>query len=80
MKDGIEKFGRCLKKENWTFLDEETDPSVQVRKMESQLMDDLEACIPQKILKISSFEKPRINYELKYLERRKKRIYKKWQI
>ena len=53
------------------------DPSDQVRNMESKLMEYLESCLPQKKLKLSSFEKPWISYELKYLDRRKKREYSK---
>ena len=73
----MNKFGRCLENENWTFLDEKSSPSVQVKNMESKLMNYLESCLPQKKVKLSSYEKPWISYELKYLDRRKKREYSK---
>ena len=53
------------------------NPSDQVRRFEAKLMNDLETCLPLKKLKISSYEKPWINCELKYLDRRKKREYAK---
>ena len=77
LEEGVKKFGVCLENENWTFLDKEMNPSDQVRRFEAKLMNDLEACLPLKKLKISSYEKPWINFELKYLDRRKKREYAK---
>ena len=45
--------------------------------METDFLIKLDKYLPQKKLKISSHEKPWINFELKYLDRRKKREYVK---
>ena len=45
--------------------------------METEFLNKLDIYLPQKKLKISSHEKPWINFERKYLDRRKKREYVK---
>ena len=58
-------------------MNEEMPPTEQVNAMESRFIENLDKYLPQKKLKISSHEKPWINFELKYLDRRKKREYAK---
>ena len=76
-QDGIDRFGEWIKTENWNCLNEEMSPTEHVKVMETNFMDKLDKFLPQKQLKISSHEKPWINFELKYLDRRKKREYTK---
>ena len=74
-QEGIEHFGDWLKTESWNCLNGEMPPTEQVKVMETKFVEKLEKCLPQKQLKISSHEKPWINFEIKYLDRRKKREY-----
>ena len=76
-QEGIEHFGDWLKTESWNCLNGEMPPTEQVKVMETKFVEKLEKCLPQKQLKISSHEKPWINFEIKYLDRRKKREYAK---
>ena len=74
---GIEKFGAWLKTEDWNFLNDEANPSKQVDDMEDTFKKKLDAFLPERTIRTSNDDLPFITAELKYLDRRKKREYRK---
>ena len=64
-------------KENWDILKHETSTSDKVTQFEKLLSDNLNAHLPQKVVKICSKDKPCITSDIKTLDRKVNRIYKK---
>ena len=74
----ILEFGEWLCKEDWTCLPENGDPTEQVLAFEKICEQKLECIFPQKTVRINpNFDKPFITSDLKELDRKVKREYRK---
>jgi hypothetical protein len=76
-ESGIDRFGEWLDSQSWDCLDDIANPSQQVEIMEAKFKDKLDEVLPEKTIKTSNDDKPFITPDLKYLDRRKKREYRK---
>ena len=75
---GIRAFGEWICKEDWAGINDKDDPSKQVETLSEILKNRLDTFFPQKKIKYSpNFDVPFITAELKTLDRKVKRIYRK---
>ena len=73
---GLQKFSQWISGEGWEhIMGGHVDPSVQVSEFEKVVNDKLNTFCPLKTVKLSSQDKPWINWELKRLHRLKSREY-----
>ena len=73
----INKFGQWITDEDFSSLKMDSPATEHAQELEDFLMAKLDELCPTKTLKISSQDKPFINFELKVLSRRKQREYQK---
>ena len=76
---GVREFGQWICSEGWGDIILDTDtPSEQVQKLENIFNSKLERFLPQKTVRINqNIDKPYITLELKKLDRKLKREYRK---
>ena len=74
---GMNKFGTWITSGPFETENKNLNPSEQARILENILLSKLDECCPSKTVKISSQDKPFMNYDLKKLHRRKQREYLK---
>ena len=72
------KFGSEIVKEDCSFLLPNMTSSEMVATFENHIEDMVNANFPLKTVKISDWDKPYMTQELKYLRRKRQRIYRKW--
>ena len=76
-ESGITEFGQWITSEEWETVSENISPTEQVSKFQKLMEDKLDNIFPKKIYRVSQQDKPWINFELKKLDRLKKREYRK---
>ena len=76
-ENGVKKFGRWITGEKICSVKADVCPSKQAQILEEMLTEKLNECCPLKTVKLSSQDKPFINFELKNLHRLKQREYVK---
>ena len=74
---GINKFGSWMTSDPFKSVNIHFDPSEHSRILENTLLSKLDEFCPPKLVKISSQDKPFMNYDLKKLHRKKQREYLK---
>ena len=75
---GVREFGQWICSEGWGDIQDTASPSAQVQEFENILNRNLDTFLPQKNVKIrQNFDKPFITKELKTLDRKIKREYRK---
>ena len=83
-ESGIEEFNQWMTTFDWepilTLSDTgvELSPTQQVDNLQTTLEKKLDEIFPKKTIKTSSSDKPFITAELKKLDRKKKKEYRKW--
>ena len=76
-ESGIREFARLMINEEWETVQKEDDPSTQDEALQVLLTDMLDKTCPQKIVKVRTKDKPFITKELKVLDRKRRREYKR---
>ena len=77
-ESGVREFGEWICSEEWGDISENISPSEQVQEFESIMTTKLNDILPQKSVKLNPFfDKPYITAELKKLDRKVKRIYRR---
>ena len=76
-ESGIRSFGQWIVQENWNLLNQGDDPTTQANLLDEIINAKLDKHFPVKTVKISHKDKPWINFELKKLDRLKKREWVK---
>ena len=76
-ESGIIEFGKWLTVENWDCINSKDLPDQQVAVLQETLTEKLNDIFPIKEVKVSLKDKPYITAELKKLDRRKMREYRK---
>ena len=77
-ESGLREFGAWICSEGWEEIPDDATPSEQVLTFENIVSTKLENILPTKSVKINPFfDKPYITAELKTLDRKIKRIYKR---
>ena len=77
-ESGVREFGRWVCSEEWGDISDTDTPSQQVQTFEEIMNKKLDAFLPQKTVKIRpNFDKPYITGDLKELDRKIKREYRK---
>jgi hypothetical protein len=75
---GLREFGQWITGEDWTILEDDDNPTEQVLKFENLVQSKLNNIFPLKSVKISpNFDKPFMTHDLKKLQRKVKREYRK---
>ena len=75
---GIREFGQWICSEGWGDLLDTENPTEQVHKIEDIFNSKLDKFLPKKTVRMSkNFDKPYITQELKKLDRKLKREYRK---
>ena len=83
-ESGLEQFGDWLKTESWEKVFNAKTAHDKARNLQNLLMENLDKFLPQKVMKITSEDRPWFNQKLKNMDRRLKREYvkhmqaKKW--
>ena len=75
--NSVRQFGTWIMGERFESISDNVCPSEQAKILENLLTSKLDEYCPTKSFKISSQDKPFINFELKQLHRRKQREYVK---
>ena len=79
-ESGILEFGEWICKEDWSAIQDHMDPTEQVLAFDKLCSQKLDVIFHQKTLRINPFaDKPFITSELKNLDRKIKREYRKRQ-
>ena len=73
----VREFGQWIVQNNWDTVNEMGDPTQQVKLMQSILGEKLDKYFPVKSIKFSSKDKKWMTFELKQLNRKKKREWVK---
>ena len=76
-ESGINAFGRLIIYEEWETVQMEDDPSIQDEALQTLLTEMLDKTCPQKIVKVRTEDKPYITKELKILDRKRRREYRR---
>ena len=77
-ESGINEFGQWICSEEWQDMQGDLNPTEQVRVFENIVKQKMDVILPQKSVKINPLvDKPYITAELKKLDRKVKREYKK---
>ena len=76
-ESGLRKFGEWIVNEGWDGLNDEMTPTEQAVAFEQLVNAKLDQFCPQKEMKLSSKDKPFINAELKWMDRKRNREYVK---
>ena len=74
---GIREFGQWILSEDWATVPDNISPTEQVLKLQELLGNKLDDFFPQKSYRVTQQDKPWINFELKKLDRLKKKEYRK---
>ena len=74
---GIREFGRWISAEDWASVPDNISPTEQVQKLQELLTDKMNEIFPKKSFRVTQQDKAWINFELKKLDRLKKREYRK---
>ena len=74
---GIEEFGQWITSEEWETIPENISSTEQVLKFQKLVEDKLDNIFPKKTYRVSQQDKAWMNFELKKLDRLKKREYRK---
>ena len=72
---GIREFGQWILSEDWRAIPENASPTVQVEKLQEVLENKLNEVFPKVSFRVTEQDQPWINFELKKLDRLKKREY-----
>ena len=73
----MQKYAQWIIQEGWKEILEEENADLQTKKFTKTIMDKVEEIFPRKTIKTSNHDKPFITAELKNLDRKKKRIYRR---
>ena len=74
---GIREFGRWISSEDWASVPNMASTTEQVQKLQELLDKKMSDIFPKKSFRVSQKDQPWINFELKKLDRLKKREYRK---
>ena len=75
---GIREFGQWITTEDWSCIVNDANPSEQVTAFENLVQSKMDAIFPQKSVKLSpNYDKPFMTSDLKKLDRKVKREYRK---
>ena len=73
---GAEKFGDLLQHTDWTFMENETDPTAAVEKFNNIVSTHVKNCFENVTKKIRSCDPPWIDNYYRRILRRKRRLYR----
>ena len=73
----VDDFGKWIVQYNWPDFEIEATPNDLVAKFEEIMKHNLDKFLPEKSIKLSLKDKPYINSEIKTLDRKVKREYRK---
>ena len=76
-KAGFEKFQSWIIDENWSEIYTTESADQKASKLQEMLYSKVELFFPEKSYKLNSDDQPWITYQLKKLDRKRKRIYRK---
>ena len=76
-QSGLIDFGQWVTTEKWESVISDKNPNEQVNQFENLLTEKMDMIFPKKTIRMRPFDKPYFTGELKSLDRRKKREYKK---
>ena len=65
-------FGKWIEKQNWSEIYDQKDAHLKAEKLQLMLLNQLDICLPEKILKVNENDKPWTNMKIKKIDRRRK--------
>ena len=74
---GIEQFGRWIQAEDWSSIPDSVSTTEQVSKFQELVSEQLDEIFPTKNIRVTQQDKAFITFELKKLDRQKKREYRR---
>ena len=72
-ESGVKSFGQWIINENWDCVDPKSNPSIQASELQKLLETKLDKFFPTKSVRLSNKDKKWMDFELKKLDRTKKR-------
>ena len=73
----MRRFGLSMINEDWEEVRQEDSPTKQEEALQALLTRKLDKCLPTKTVRLRNTDKPYITKEIKILDRKRKREYKK---
>ena len=76
-QSGLDQFENWIKEQNWSEIYDLETAHLKAEKLQSMLLTQLDACLPEKTLKVNENDKPWVNLQVKRIDRQRKKEYSK---
>ena len=76
-QSGIDQFENWIKDQNWSEIFDLETAHLKAEKLQSMLLTQIDDCLPEKTLKVNDNDKPWVNFQVKRIDRQRKKEYSK---